>query len=412
MIFSKENAKKIVNVFKKTVANVARSVNLPKVEVVVNSKPKTDQKMEADQPSPYAYLKPEVRSNGPKKQSSICRPLDQCSAFGKTYLNAYQFIEDLRAEILKSDKAHYLKSNVYMNSLICNRLIAEAHGLTEIGMDDRTIQSASYLLSNVNRLAAYSSWRVSKGIYRFDPDLYRELLITPFDGNLPTDVLTRISEYCLYVETPDMFLGDEVIHGFYYRLDFNEDVDCYIAGFLLDTDPNPRPISIQLGSWTLAEGLERNTKDIIENATGPLTVDPNLTHKFVMLVKPFLNLILYICSENAEIGDGKKTPGFPKMVKTKKGTKMFIPGGPTVWDVGLRIGAALRRAREVERRENGDPQRSVRPHIRRAHWHKYWIGSKKLKDGVARRFVHNWIPPIPVKVEDYDKLPAVLKPVR
>ncbi|MFI5304982.1 MAG: AcrVA2 family anti-CRISPR protein [Nitrospiria bacterium] len=279
-------------------------------------------------------------------------------------------------------------------------------------MDDRTIQSASDLLSNVNRLAAYSSWRVSKGIYRFDPDLYRELLITPFDGNLPSDVLTRILEYCLYVETPDMFINNTEIHGFYYRLDFNEDVNRYIASFLLDADPNPWPISIQLGSWTLAEGLERNTKDIIENASGPLTVDPNLTRKFVTLVKPFLNLILYICSENAEIGDGEKTPGFPKLVKTKKGTKMFVPGGPTVWDVGLRIGAALRRAREVERRENGDPQRSVRPHIRRAHWHKYWIGTKKLKDGVERRFVHNWIPPIPVKVEDYDKLPAVVKPVR
>jgi hypothetical protein len=66
-----------------------------------------------------------------------------------------------------------------------------------------------------------------------------------------------------------------------------------------------------------------------------------------------------------------------------------------MWDVGIRYGKAIhvakqeyeRRVRELKDKENSDEQREVkerkptRPHIRRAHWHRYRIGQgrKQMK---------------------------------
>lgn len=84
--------------------------------------------------------------------------------------------------------------------------------------------------------------------------------------------------------------------------------------------------------------------------------------------------------------------------------------GPTpTWDVGLRIGAALRRAHDAESSEGAGSGTHARPraHIRRAHWHTFWTGPRD-GDRVARV---KWLPPIPVNVGDSD-LPATVVPVK
>jgi hypothetical protein len=41
----------------------------------------------------------------------------------------------------------------------------------------------------------------------------------------------------------------------------------------------------------------------------------------------------------------------------------------------------------------------VRPHIRRAHWHHYWIGPRAAP-AEERELVVRWLPPILVNVEE------------
>lgn len=90
---------------------------------------------------------------------------------------------------------------------------------------------------------------------------------------------------------------------------------------------------------------------------------------------------------------------------------MFAPDGTTTWDVGVRIGAALRRARDHED-QPADEQRAVgtrpRAHIRCAHWHTFWTGAR---DGEQTPRV-KWLPPIPVNVADDETLPAIIHPVK
>src|SRR5690606_9772648 len=51
-------------------------------------------------------------------------------------------------------------------------------------------------------LSALGSWRMTKGIYRIDPAVAEALARTPMAGKIPTEVLQRQPEWCVYVEMP------------------------------------------------------------------------------------------------------------------------------------------------------------------------------------------------------------------
>lgn len=86
-------------------------------------------------------------------------------------------------------------------------------------------------------------------------------------------------------------------------------------------------------------------------------------------------------------------------------------GLTAVWDVGVRLGAALRRAYHdqdtaviPDTTETGRAR--PRAHVRVAHWHTYLTG-----EGRVNR-VLRWIPPVPVNVGSLDSLPASVRVVR
>jgi len=130
-------------------------------------------------------------------------------------------------------------------------------------------------------------------------------------------------------------------------------------------------------------------------------------------VPALVSLVLYLCSENAEIkesGGGDRLPAYPEPKKTKKGLRLFAPDRPTHWEVGYRLGAALRRA-STERgsEEPTGTHARPRPHIRRAHWHSYWVG--KWNEPDDRTVVLKWLPPIAVNVQTVDDLTTTVRDV-
>jgi hypothetical protein len=110
---------------------------------------------------------------------------------------------------------------------------------------------------------------------------------------------------------------------------------------------------------------------------------------------------IFIKPDIVDLRGRREKPGNPETVKTKKGLRTFPADSPTSWQVGYRIGAALRRAYyaaepapagEGAASEKIKERSSPRPHIRRAHWHSYWTGPRKGK----REAILKWLPPIPV----------------
>jgi hypothetical protein len=131
------------------------------------------------------------------------------------------------------------------------------------------------------------------------------------------------------------------------------------------------------------------------------------SESLVGAIAPMVSLLLYLCSESADY----RRPPPPKSKRNKQGERLLAPVRPTTWDVGARIGAALRRARDAEHEFSGEPSAAgtrPRAHIRRAHWHTFWTGPR---DGERTPLV-KWLPPIPVNVDDLDAMPAVVHPVR
>ena len=96
-------------------------------------------------------------------------------------------------------------------------------------------------------------------------------------------------------------------------------------------------------------------------------------HSDAKSISPFVSLVLYLCSKNAEArnaGSGIGLEGLqrPALKKTKLGLRYFPPDRPEVWEVGFEIGKQIRAANNSEYSET---DYRPRPHIRRAHWHTF-----------------------------------------
>jgi hypothetical protein len=87
----------------------------------------------------------------------------------------------------------------------------------------------------------------------------------------------------------------------------------------------------------------------------------------------------------------------PSEKRTKKGLRFFPPDKATVIEVGIRVGAALKRAKAQYSSQGISGYGSRIPHVRRAHYHHFWIGPKSKPDLIAK-----WLPPIFVNIDKGD----------
>lgn len=270
--------------------------------------------------------------------------------------------------------------------------------------------------------AALGAWRMTQGIYRFDPALYPALLETPISGDIPTDILYLLPEWCVYIESPELTLKNAEVFGFWCHLEYDYNTKRHELRFLADTDKGPIPAVLHLTGGSLSDALdaslaesERQAKTINADFDASSTKGP-----LIEFLAPALSLVLYLCSQQEFTRRGTEdTPANPQPKKTKKSWKLFPADGPLEWDVGVRIGAALRQAYQSEQ-SGGDglpTGRQVRPHVRRAHWHTFVSGPRIAKDGSdipadKRQRNLRWVPPIAVNVDAIDEIPSVIRTIK
>ena len=113
--------------------------------------------------------------------------------------------------------------------------------------------------------------------------------------------------------------------------------------------------------------------------------DTTITHYPVSLVA---NGVAYLCSANADI-----IPSYTPQ-KNLKRNNAKRRSTASWYEVGYRIGSELRAYRRSTSRTLGGGGWTVRPHMRRAHWHHYWVGPR---DG-ERKLVLKWLAPTMVGV--------------
>jgi len=359
-----------------------------------------------------------------KTESAAMRPIETLNNYSRLYPNAWKQVDEIRAK--RGISLPYWPEWCFMPLAGARDIViaeAEKQGL-EIGGE----LSAEHVAA-VGVIGALAAWRVTQGIYRFDPDVYREVIKTPITGKLPNEIFLRLPEWCIYVETPGYSMYSHMkVQGFFCHMEYNtinKDMALQIVFDFTMGDNDAPPLTsyqwslpITLGDWDLAEAVYRTALNAAGSDNAGFTVSEEYAANIANGMNGIVSLIIYICATNADIGTGENRPKRPKPKITKKGSRLFPPNNPQVWDIGIRMGAALRREHITE---GGDrvgendwekpPVKAAKksPHIRRAHWHTYWTGPKNTPD--ARSFYVKWMPPIAVKA-DKGLLPLTIRKVK
>jgi hypothetical protein len=281
-------------------------------------------------------------------------------------------------------------------------------------------------------LHALGLWRLSKGAYLFDPDLAREVARTSV-GKLPIELLFHLPEPAPLVLLPEGLPAWPEIEGFHVVLEWDPGGRPgigphlelrFLAWVRGAQGHHPATLVLDLDAQDLEEAVRKTLARSIREARGLAAVflwkaRPLLEREYGAVLSQALSLALYLCQEAPDLGGVVPRPPVP-LVRVKGGKKVFPPGEPLVLPTGWRWGRAIRLARERGEKEPSAPTgRRVAPHVRRAHWHLYWVGAGSRKDPTRAKPVLRWVPATLVNRELLEEagltpedLPATVRQVK
>ena len=247
-------------------------------------------------------------------------------------------------------------------------------------------------INDITNAITVIPWRYSRSVYRFDPDLYRELVATPFSGEIPEEVLLRLPEWSIYVE-----MQGESVSGFFSSLEYVSPGKAELR-FVFCGQDRLTPFYIVLSSGTIEKSFAECLKEYEAVAGESDKVKAEYTELLGedrSLVKKAFSLVLYVCSDEAEIRDRDAPdwePSFPRPKVTKGVERLFPADRNRTVKVGRELGAMLREG-TAKSEPSAPTGRSVRPHMRRGHWHGFWTGPRK-ENRDQQKFVLKWLPPL------------------
>jgi hypothetical protein len=211
----------------------------------------------------------------------------------------------------------------------------------------------------------------------------------------------------------------QTIYGFWAHLEWDMSDGKRELRIVADLDREHAQFALQLGKWSLEDAIERmfaENNRMADLLGIPEVEDQGKKSELMKFLQPVLSLLLYLCSQASEIGDGQHKPSNSSPVKGRKFQRIFEAPKVKTWDVGVRMGAALRQARQSVSSYGLGGQGGNRMHLRRAHWHGFRSGPMTDVYGTkipswARAFELKWILPIMVNELEGGLLPATIRSV-
>ena len=264
----------------------------------------------------------------------------------------------------------------------CHCPMAGAYAVVSGGGEGRVPLERSL---EVSRVAALAAWRPTQGIYRFEPTLLRELLDTPVTGDLPTDHLHRLPEWCVYVELP----ASAGAYGFFAHLEWDDGDGRAELRLLIDSDDGLQPLALHLVG-TIEQSMDAFFAHARARAGASLVFGDDVLRSALDRATPLVSVLLYLCADDAEVRPTrgvKRSPGRPRL----RNGRMPPARALEIYETGFTLGRALREA--LDAAESGT-HRGPRPHVRRAHWRNQAYGPKRSRHKLL------WIHPTLVGVGD------------
>lgn len=267
-------------------------------------------------------------------------------------------------------------------------------------------------LKDASSLQMLAAWRPTQGIYRFHEALRLALWEMPVEGDIPVEVLRRLPQWAVYVELPDVEMGSlGTVQGFFTMLEFDprNGSEWMVLETVSTTGTSSIGLPLRHTFRESIDGLVASGHRRVQRTHGD-EIAEDVAHSYAQRAQdamPLWNLVLFLCSEHPGIrGTGQAEEPKRAAWRKNKRRKLVLPAAKrtTLWSVGEEIGQTLE---AVERGDSQDGRTSPRPHVRRAHWHTYWLGAR---DSADRQPVLRWIPPLiiggvePRQAEDHADL--------
>lgn len=259
--------------------------------------------------------------------------------------------------------------------------------------------------------AALYSWRKYKQVYTFNPDLAAEIEEQPLD-KIPMEVLYSLPYNCVWIEIDGAKEGFFVWFEWGIWGDRKNQMELHFLGINDNLGYKSQYILHLTQKGTITDGVNEMIRRSPE-----LNITAEEAYYMQSQIRKLLNLLLYICAQNAEIEENPQQKQITKRTaeSVKKPTDKFRE--LQKWDVGFKLGKAIRAYKQSEQdfspvpptlssAEEGKTRQRPRPHIRRGHYHHFWTGSDK--DG-SKKIILKWIAPTYIN-GDLDKIiPTVTK---
>lgn len=244
-------------------------------------------------------------------------------------------------------------------------------------------------------VAAVGAWRQGRSIYRIDAETAAALADTHLPDEIPAQVLLQLPEWGLYLTGMDT---DPPLNGAFIHLDWNftrrrpelwivadvgGDLDLLVSLPLYLDHPSLRD-SLEQAIRTAGPAEPRRDDEVLDLDASYFLPDAEDHRSLLGIVRPIVAALLYICSTDPDIVDPDRPGARPRRAARPTAQAQ-------VWEVGYRISTALRKAR-LDHEAQGGHHNSPVAHLRRAHWHTYWVGPKS--DAEKRRTELRWISPV------------------
>lgn len=243
-----------------------------------------------------------------------------------------------------------------------------------------------------------SRWRKSKQVYSFDADILNELVKTDISKlSLPYDIFAHLPNRSLYLDfTANRTLTDEIkadgcliqVQAVTLTEDNNDQYCIILMSFLKNNETNLMTAMVFPNE---KDGTEIKANELYKNSLGVFvhSADETDGSKHALRSLLILQSLLYLCSYEPDIHE---TPAskmqYRKAKQNKKKSKTDMP--VREYKVGERFGTAFRKwtkGQLGQSDEHTSTGRRNKPHIRKAHWHRHWIGKRGSEE---RELVVRW----------------------
>ncbi len=192
-------------------------------------------------------------------------------------------------------------------------------------------------ITRVYEIMAPATWRYSRGVYEFEPELYRDLLESEFSGKLPVQTLLSLPEWCVYIKTPFLSDAESDIDGFFAMLNLDTQTGRHEFRIFLDrvgAQDYLSSIPIFLEDCDLDESVERMLAASERNMRSHnFKFDRKGTRKKLQScmqpAKHLLPLVIYLCMNPSEIENltdpGQPLPPKPSPRKGRNRLRVTLP---------------------------------------------------------------------------------------